>query len=170
MSNASFRTGIAETELSAGDHVVTIKEQGGREMKKVPFVIFFAVCVVMLLTPPSANAGTFFGKFCFKLTNHSDVFVWNLEAVGEGSFITTTVTGMNTAGRGMSGGGTIIGNNLELFVGETSAGGSFMGGLHSIVIDLTSPTFSGTDDIVFHRSDGTHFILPNEPLSLVPCP
>jgi hypothetical protein len=154
-----------------GDHVVTIKKQGGREMKKVPFLIFFAVCVVMLLTPPSANAGTFLGKFCFKLTNHSDVFVWNVEAVGEGSFITTTVTGINAvAGGGMSGGGSIMGNNLKLFVGETPAGGSVMGGLHSIVIDLTSPTFSGTDDIVFHVSDGTHLIFPKEPLSLVPCP
>ncbi|MBS1112585.1 MAG: hypothetical protein H6Q92_347 [Nitrospirae bacterium] len=141
-------------------------------MKKVPFLIFFAVCVVMLLTPPCANAGTFIGEFCFKLTNHSDLFVWNFEIIGEGSFITATVTGMNTAnaGRVMSGGGIIIGSNLKLFVGEGAAFSPYVGQLHSIVIDLTSPTFSGTDDIVFHNSNGTHLILPGEPLSLVPCP
>jgi len=139
-------------------------------MKKALFLFFFAVCVVMLLTPARANAGTFVGKFCFKLTNHSDVFVWNVETIGEGSFISATVTGINTVGRGMSGGGSIVGTNLKLFVGETSAGSTQIGQLHSIVIDLTSPTFAGTDDIIFHRSDGTHLILPAEPLSLVPCP
>ena len=149
-------------------------------MKKVLFLIFFAVCVVMLLNPPCANAGTFIGKFCFKLTNHSDLFVWNVETIGEGSFITATVTGINMVGGGMSGGGSVVGSDLKLFVGETSASDfkifvgepsvTQLGQLHSIVIDLTSPTLSGTDDIIFHNSDGSHLILTGEPLSSVPCP
>ena len=144
-------------------------------MKKILFMIFFAVCVVMLLTPPSANAGTFIGKFCFKLTNYGDVFVWNIETIGEGSLITVTVTGTNMAGvgRGMSGGGSVVGSDLVLFVGASAASTlqlGQLGQLHSIVIDLTSPTLSGMDDIIFHKSDGTHLILPGEPLSSVPCP
>jgi len=140
-------------------------------MKKAPFLIFFVVCVVMLLTAPCANAGTFAGTFCFKLTEHSDVFVWNVETIGEGSFISATVTGYDaTTGTGMSGGGTVVGTNLKLFIGETAAFSPYVGQLHSIVIDLTSPTLSGTDDEIFHKSDGTHLISPGQPLSLVPCP
>jgi hypothetical protein len=139
-------------------------------MKKVPFLIFFAVCVVMLLTPLCADAGTFIGKFCFKLTDYDDLYVWNVETIGEGSFITVTVTGMNSVGgRGMSGGGSVIGNNLKLFVGETT-GSPSVGQLHNMVIDLTSPTLSGTTDIVIHKNDGTHLILPSKPLSRVTCP
>ena len=138
-------------------------------MKKVLFLILFAVCVVMLLTPPSADAGTFLGTLCFKLTNYSDLFAWNLEFIGDGSLLTVTVTGTNmTAGHGMSGGGSIVGSDLKLFVGETTT--AYVSETHNIVIDLTSPTLSGTDDIVFHSSDGTHFMLPVEPLSLVACP
>lgn len=148
-----------------------LKEQGGK-MNKLHFLIFLAVSILMLLIPPFANAGTFLGKVCFKLTNYSDIFIWNVEAVGEGGFITLTVTGMNTANnRAMSGGGAVIGNKVKLFVGETAASSpTYLGQFHSIVIDMTSPTLSGTDDIVLHRADGTHTLLPGEPIINVPCP
>jgi hypothetical protein len=139
-------------------------------MKKVPFLIFFAVCVVMLLTPPCANAGTFLGKFCFEAPNINDVFIMNVETVGEGSFITLAVTGMNmTQNRGLSGGGVLIGNTVKLFMGETAfARPIYLGQLHSIVFDLS--TMTGADDIVLHNGDGTHTILLGEPISMVPCP
>jgi hypothetical protein len=140
-------------------------------MKKGLFLIFFGICVAMLLIPTYANAGTFIGTYCFQLTNYFDMFIWNVEAVGEGSFITYTVSGMNTSnGRGMSGGGSVVGSEIRLFVGETAANSSYAGQLHSVVLDLTSFDMAGTDDIILHTIDGNHVILPGEPLSLVLCP
>jgi hypothetical protein len=71
----------------------------------------------------------------------------------------------------MSGGGVVTGNIAKLFVGESAFSSPlYLGQLHSIVIDLTSPTWAGTDDIVIHRADGTHTLIPGEPISMVACP
>lgn len=139
-------------------------------MKKVFSLIFF-VCVAMLIAPPCVNAGNFLGTFCFQAPNINDVFVMNIEyTIGDGNFITLTVTGMNTTqSRGLSGGGVLVGNTIKLFMGETAfASPIYLGQLHSIVIDLS--TMSGTDDIILHKGDGTHTLLPGEPISMVSCP
>ncbi len=139
-------------------------------MKKVSSLIFFAVCVVMLLNPPSANAGTFFGKVCFGI--FTDVLILNIETVGDNTFKTLTVTGLNTSqNRGMAGGGVKIGNTVKLFIGETAFDSpNYLGQLYSIVIDLTTPDWEGTADIILHKADGTHLLLQGITISTVPCP
>jgi hypothetical protein len=164
-----INTGIAGAGFQQGTIYKPSKQKGG-EMKRAAFLISFAVCVAMLLVPPSANAGTFLGKICFGFTGYTDLLMWNIEVVGEGSFITASVTGTNKE-RAMSGGGAVVGNDLKLVLNETSGSAStYAYQTHNITIDLTSPDFSGTDDIVFHRYDGTHLVLTAIPIHVIACP
>lgn len=142
-------------------------------MKLTSLLTSFAVCAATVLSATSVNAGTFLGTVCFKTTNYNDVYVWNIEYTpGADNFTTLTIAGMNRdQNRGMSGGGVIVGNFAKLFIGESAfSSPTYLGQLHSIVLDLTSPTWAGTDDIVLHKADGTHSLIRGEPIGVVACP
>jgi len=142
-------------------------------MRVASLLTSFAVCAATVLSASPANAGTFWGTVCFRTTNYNDVYVWNIEyTTGADNFTTLTIAGMNVdQNRGMSGGGVIAGNFAKLFVGESAFSSPiYLGQLHSIVLDLSSPTWAGTDDIVLHRADGTHSLIRGEPIGMIPCP
>jgi len=159
-------------EEMAGNIYQLIKNQE-QEMRIASLLCSFAICAATALSASLASAGTFWGTVCFKTTNYNDVYIWNIEyTAGADNFTTLTIAGKNMdQNRGMSGGGVIAGNVAKLFIGESAFSSPiYLGQLHSIVLDLTSPTWAGTDDIVLHKADGTHSLIRGEPIGMVACP
>ena len=132
-------------------------------MKNV-FLAFVLVIAVLLTVVPLANA-QYFGKYCFKLDNYADTWVWRLGPLGDAYQISghDTVYPSSMNGSGFISGSTFRGNALE----ADPSDGTYA--IHAFSINLG--TFTGSSTFTWFYNNGAVLVsLGAQGFHLVSCP